>query len=195
MFNPALFSAFCFVAKPNSNGYTLSFQPTLIFLLNAQRVPRRRGSTVRSHEAGVTPGHRSLRRAWVWASLPPCAAGPRVACAPGSASQPCLCSSGPLRAAAPHSWAPLTLQGAVVRVEWPCGSGEGGPVVSWQSGGGGVWQSWENLVIWWHRQMAEVVQAMHGAVHGRGVGAVGLTSVLPQPPADWGPLARVTGAG
>ena len=56
-------------------------------------------------------------------------------------------------------------------------------------------QSWESLVIWWHRQMAEVVQAMHGAVHGRGFGADGLTSFLPQPPADWGPLARVTGAG
>lgn len=26
--------------------------------------------------------------------------------------------------------------------------------------GAGVWPSWESLVIWWHRQGAEAVQAM-----------------------------------
>lgn len=182
MFNPALFSAFCFVAKPNSNGYTLSSQPTPIFLLNVQ-----------SKSAQRTWLHCEESRGW-------CHAGsPVVPSSLGLGFPPTLCSrpKGDLRSGlcfltllvflgstpsrGPSLLDPLTLQGAVVRVEWPRGSGEGGPLVHWQSGGGGVWQSWESLVIWWHRQMAEVVQAMHGAVHGRGFGAGGLTSFLPRP--------------
>lgn len=80
---------------------------------------------------------------------------------------------------------------------WPRCGGEGGPVVHWQSGAGG-------------RRVAElgefgdlVAQAggggsgghVHAAVHGRGFGADGLTSFLLPPPADCGPLARVTDAG
>ena len=40
-------------------------------------------------------------------------------------------------------------------LQW--GGGTRGALAEW--GGGGVWQSWESLVIWWHRQGAEVVEA------------------------------------
>lgn len=103
-------------------------------------------------------GHWSFHLAWVWA-FPPSTAGPRVACAPASASlNPSLVVPRSTPSRGPHSRAPLTLQDGVVEngvaLQW--GGRTSGALAGRQ--GAGMWPSWEefgDLVA-----QAEAVQAM-----------------------------------